>query len=916
MTNPLITPLRHRIITVLLIILITVLCGIGLPSLEIDSGFSSLISSTNPDKPAYDKLVREFGTDSRTLVYVHDPALWSADKLAALQHLHDRLSHIAGVDHIDDLFTVRNIRADNTANGSGVTSGHLIDHLPTQQANIATIRQHALANPLFVGNIISRDGLTTALILSIDAQADHTSDAAVNQAINRALEPARANFQRLFQVGESRINAELRQLLLGDMGLLAPLSALILVVVVLLMLRSITGALIPLITTALSLSWTLGIMGWFHLPLNILCAMLPSLIIVIGSTEDTHMVAGYLRALRSDTPHPRLAAAKVMVHELGVPILLTIATTFIGFASNIFTGMGLIREFAIASSIAIAANGIITMMLVPVILSAIGSKKSAIHQDASAHHGLPGIMVRMFQHANQHYPRLLLLAAALLSGVFLWQAMNLKVTNDPMSYFQQDNPIIAQSTLIHHDLSGMSMFYVSLESKRQLAFQKPENLEKLVEIQQFIAQQGVFDRSTSLADYLMLVNRAFHHGEQRFYHIPKSQALTAQYLMTLHRNTLRPVVSYDFKRAIIVVRHNITDSSTLNSYVAELRQAAVSIAGPSLHVRLLGEGLMINGAAEHLISGQIKSFSVLLIAIFLLMSMMFTSFKGGVIALIPNVIPIILMFGIMGMLGIPLNPGTAMVAVIAMGIAIDNTIHLLARYNDLSRNAASFTDAVRQTVAEEAAPMVTSTLALALGFAVLLKSDFAIIAQFGALAAATMLFALFTNLLITPIVMSRIRLVSLHRMLETFWQQRSLEHSPLFADMSQYQTCKAILISESRKVKAGEYLIQQGVIERCMFVILDGTVEVIRHSNGEAVKLAELGRGDLVGEVGFVHDALRSASVRALTDISVLRFDYERLRTDLKYFPRVMSQLNFNISTILGKRLHAVIQKLGNKKEV
>ncbi|MDX8409387.1 MAG: efflux RND transporter permease subunit [Mariprofundales bacterium] len=908
--DPLTAPLRHRTVTMMLIVLISILSAIGLPNLELDSGFSSLISDSDPNKPAYDRVINEFGTDSRTLVYVHDPALWRMDKLASLKQLHDRLNTIAGVSHIDDLFTVRNIRADATTDAAGITSGHLIDLMPRNQSEIETIRQQALNNPLFVGNIISKDSYTTALVLSIETEAAHTTDQAVSAAIDQALAPARPLLQKVFQVGASRVNAELRQLLVGDMMLLAPLSALVLVIVVLLILRSLSGALIPLITASLSLLWTLGIMGWFHLPLNILCAMLPSLIIVIGSTEDNHMVAAYLRVLRAEDPHPRLAAAREMMRELGIPMLLTIATTFVGFASNIFTGMGLIRDFAIAASIAIAANGIITMLLVPLILSRFGPSSSALSQESSAHHGLPGVFVRIFQYTNQHYPRLLLLGTALLSALFLWQATRLQVTNDPMSYFQQENPIITQSAEIHRNLAGMNMFYISLESKQSLAFQRPENLEKLVEIQQFVAEQKVFDRSTSLADYLMLVNRSFHQGEKKYYSIPDSQPLAAQYLMMLHRNSLRPVVSYDFKRATIVVRHNISDSATLNSYIAELREAAASIAGSGIRTRVVGEGLMINGAAEQLIQGQVKSLTILLVVIFLLMSLMFTSFKGGLISLIPNIIPITLMFGMMGMLGIPLNPGTAMVAVIAMGIAIDNTIHLLARYNDLSRNAACFTDAVQQTVAEEAAPMVTSTLALALGFSVLLQSEFAIIAQFGALAAATMLFALFTNLLVTPIVMSRMRLVSLHRMLETYWQQRSLEDSPLFADMNQYQVCKAILISESRTVQAGALLIEQGTIERSMYVILDGEVEVIRNHDGHQIKLAQLGRGALVGEVGFVHETLRTATVRARTDITVLRFNFERLRTDLQYFPRVMSHLNFNISTILGQRLAETIQNV------
>ncbi len=910
-SNPLLFPLRRQRITLLVLLLLTLLLAAGIPRVQIDSGFSSLISDDDPDRKAYQAVVREFGSDSRTLIYVRDADLWQPEKLARLKRLHDALLHLPGVRSIDDLFNVRVIRGEEGA----ITAGRLMLELPRSAEEAARVRAQALANPLLVGNIIARDGYAMALALSLDTGAGAPSEAEISRSIDALLKPLHGGFQTLFQIGGARVSAELHRLLISDMQWLAPLSALVLMVVVLLMLNSLAAAVIPLLSAVLSLCWTLGIMGWLGLPLNILCAMLPSLVIVIGSTEDNHMVAGYLRTLRTGVPQPRMEAAAAMLREIGVPMLLTIATTLVGFASNIFTGMGLIRDFAIAATIAIACNGIITMLLVPLILARFGPLRSRLAEQGGGGGGLPGLLVALFRHANRHYPRAVLLGTALLSGLFLWQAMQLKVTNNPISYFRQDNPVVTQSELLHRDLAGVSVFYVELISKQPMAFQRPEMVERLSEIQRFIGQQQVFDRTSSLADYLALVNQAFHGGDSRFYKTPASRDLIAQYLLFLHRNTLHPLVSHDFQRTVITVRHNLSDSATINRYVAELRKAAADIAGSGVTVRILGEGIMINGNAEQLMRDQVTSLSVLLLAVFLLMSLMFTSVKGGLISLIPNLIPIIIMFGVMGLLGIPLNPGTAMVAVIVMGIAIDNTIHLLTRYNDLSRNAPSFSVAVQQTVEEEAAPMATTTLALALGFAVLLQSQFAIIAQFGALAAATIMIALFTNLLVTPMVMARMRLVSLHRMLETFWQQRSLEDSPLFADMNTYQICKAILISESRELKKGELLIEQGTIERCMYVVLSGTLEVIRNDEGREIKLADLGRGDLVGEIGFVREALRTATVRATSDVTVLRFDYERLRTDLRYFPGVVSHLNFNISTILGGRLADVISSLSAKRE-
>jgi hypothetical protein len=252
-----------------------------------------------------------------------------------------------------------------------------------------------------------------------------------------------------------------------------------------------------------------------------------------------------------------------------------------------------------------------------------------------------------------------------------------------------------------------------------------------------------------------------------------------------------------------------------------------------------------------------------------------------------------------------------MVAVIAIGIAIDGTIHLFSRYNDLCRRTSDYEQAVDTTVREEATPMVATSLALAFGFGILIKSDFTVIAQFGALSAATMLFALFSNLLVTPIIMSRIRLIGLYQILALSMHRSVLENSPLFQGMTNYQARKAILISELHEFEEGDLLVEQGTVGRSMYLILSGRVEVLRRSGRETKRVAVLNPGQVLGEVGFIREIRRTADARASSHVEALRFDFEKIRKDLKYFPHIVAKLNFNISCILGERLAGVMEELG-----
>lgn len=912
---------RHRALTLLFLTVVTWAAGAGLTALRLDTGLNSLVPPNHPDRRLYDQVIREFGDDDRIVVYAGDDALLSPEKLALLRQIHNDLEDLPFVSQLEDLFTVRSIRG---ADGR-IDSGMVMDRAPRSQAELERALDRINRHPFLTGNLISEDRNAMAILVSVYDDGAYT-DTDINRELEILLGRYHSHFSQLFQVGEARINTELASVLFSDLRLLAPLSAAALVLSILVFMGSGFAALMPLATSGLSMVWTFGLMGWLSIPLNILSAMLPSLIVVIGSTEDTHMMAAYFQGLSGSreagaAPRSRRRTAVTsMMRHLGVPVLLTLATTALGFAANMVNTLGMIREFALAATIAVLANGFITLTLVPLALSIAGPMRAAggkADSDSSVTSvggdspgkvtGLPGFFVRLFVSTGSRFPGCVLLSTAVICGLGLYAGKNLGVTNDPLSYFREDQPLVRDVRTIHRRLAGTTFFYIILtadpDTGEDRPFLVPENIRKLAEIQNFIEKQGAFDSSLSLADYLSLVNREFNNGDPDAFRVPATRELNAQYLAFFHRRDLKRYVSHDYTRACIVVRHQMSDAARLNAFISELAAVLPEIAGPVMRTDIVGENLMINAAARELVAAQAGSLALLVGVIFLITSVMFTSFRGGGVALIPCAIPVVLMFGLMGLLDIPLNPGTAMVAVISIGIAVDGTLHLFARYNALCRRTSDYDAAVLETVRQEAVPMVTTSLGLALGFGILLCSDFSIIAQFGLLAALTMVAALFANLFITPIIMSKVRLVGLYEILALKMRQDVLEKSPLFRGMTHYQVRKAILISELNTFDRGELLIKKGTMGRSMYLILSGRAEVLLGSRGEERCLARLGPGQIFGEIGFVREIRRTADVRAETEMEVLRFDYKKLEADLKFFPYIVSKLNFNISRILGERL-------------
>jgi predicted RND superfamily exporter protein len=896
---------RYRLIVLLSVIAITVFFIAGIPRLEIDAGLDSLIAANDPDKLVYQRALVEFGTDDKIYIFIEDANLWSPEKLIDIEKIHYEINRLDGIDNVASLFSLRSLQS---IDGS-LESGPVIDHAMESQAEVDTLRDYLLQNKLFVDDYFADHGQVMAFVVSMDnVRTEGFEIERLHNDIETILIKFRGNFQSLFQVGDPRIYTELKNQLAGDFLFLGSVSAIIVLITIIIFVRSLLAAVIPMITSLIAIIWTFGLQGWFGMPIGVLSTMLPSLIIIIAATANIHIVLGYIRCLGKEPEASHEEIMRKVAKRTGISFLLTVLIIFMGLASNMMSSIGLIQDFAIASTFAILVNGIITVLFVPGLLTGYRRASKDFIENRNETDKFPGKLISFFRQSSNHCPRMILFITGLLSIFFFYHASTFYVTNDPASYFSENQSLMQDYNRLHDELAGANTFFITLESNSEKAFLEPRNIEKLAQIQDFVRGQEVFDQSRSLADFLKHVHLEIA-GEQPGMALPRTRQLVAQYLILFHRSELQSYVSQDYSRANIIVRHNINDSQILNQHISELEGVVSQIAGAELVSSVVGKNLMVNQAAESLKKAQINAFVILVILIFIVVSVLFTSYKGGLIAIVPAIVPVAIMFGVMSLLNIPLNPGTAMVAVIAVALAVDGTVQLLTRYIEHCRRSSDYIGAVNLAVNEVGPSLIIFGVALSLGFGILVFSKFTVVAQFGALITATILLSILTNLIITPILMSKIRLVGLYQILSMSVDEETIGSCTLFRNMTEYQRRKAILISELHEFQAGDLLIEQDTVGRSMYLILTGEAEVARRDNGQSHALATLGAGQIFGEIGYIREIERTADVRAITNITALIFDYERLQKDLKYFPNIVAKLNFNISYILGKRLADMVEQ-------
>jgi predicted RND superfamily exporter protein len=887
----------------LIVLLLTLLSGYGLLGLTLDTDPDNMLNSNNPMWPVYRQVVKEFGSDNIVLIHYQNDDLFNAEKLKKIDEIAYQLKKLPIVEKVETLSTALNIRD----NGFGLEITPLVNRYPETAAESVAIKNNALYSPLLKGQLISADGTKAAMLVTLKPtffEAEFNRHAYLQ--IEQVIEPLRKDFKNVFQLGIPRLNNDFAVGVLKDLQIITPLNIAVLMLSLILMLRVFWVCFIPLITSFISIVWAFGALGYLGIPVNLLIAVVPALIIVIGSTEDTHMIAAYLQGLRKDQTGQRLPAIRYMVSHVGLPIFITSFTTIIGFLSNVMTDMVLIRDFSIASSLAMLATVLSTFILVPLLLNLFGPKYAKASADAENSTGWLSGFIKFVEQAIEHQQRWIIWLTTLIVLIFAGFALQITATNDPLSYFKSTDRVITDNKTVHQDLAGMQNFFITVDAAHHTDFKDPQELKKLDLIQQTLHKQGDYDQISSIVDYLKLIHQEMHQGDKKFYTLPKSRELIEQYLMLFQRSDLERVFSADGRRANFIVRHNLYDSNLLNPKIAQLQTEIKQILGDDNHFSITGKNLMANEAADLLFASQGYSLLATIVVFCLVMIFLYSSVTAGLVSMIPNLIPILVMFGTMGLLAIPLNSTTALVAVIALGIAIDDTIHIFSTYNREVRVDGDQNAAATRSIKAEAVAVTATSFSLAAGFITLSFSSFSCLNQFGFLAALTMLVAMLTELLITPVILKKVRLVGLWDVIGLDLDKQALTQSAVFADMTPFQIKRVILLSKIREYQPGEIVIQQGETGSELFLILSGQVDVVYQNETGEKLIASLNWSHSFGEAGYAANVTRTATVRVSSQNEPLRvvvLNQEQVESAMRFYPRLHSKLNHNISKILARML-------------
>ena len=530
-----------------------------------------------------------------------------------------------------------------------------------------------------------------------------------------------------------------------DQKRLIPLILLLIISVLLLLYRSLSGVLMPLIVIGGTVLLVFGAIGLMHRNLNFLNAILPVIILAIGIADAVHILSAHSRYVVSGMK-PKEASEETIKH-LFAPCFYTSFTTCIGFMAFLGSPIAPVKDFGMQAAVGVFGAFILSVTLLPVLLSYLKPKgHKASNRFSKMFLGSLFKFVSSLEKRGIGFTVLLFL---ILTVISMYAMSWVHVDANAMKYFKEDSPIRISSEYIDSKVKGAFNIELVIDAKEKGGVKNREVLQQIEQLQNFLENDPRFGKVISIVDYLKKMNKVMHNDKPSFYRLPENRNAVAQYLLLYSLSSpdedLSDMIDISERYTRLSVRVPVLPTSEYKKLTGAIERYLQNEL-PNLHANMTGILVLFNNIDSYVIDTQIRSFAIAFSLIFLMMIFIFRSFSFGVLSMIPNLFPVCVAGGVMGFFGINLEFGTAMVACIVIGIAVDDSIHYLIRFQQWQRKGKSAKEAISLALEEAGTPIIFTSVILFFGFAVLLFASFNPNLYMGLLVCVGIVFALLADI--------------------------------------------------------------------------------------------------------------------------------------------------------------------------
>jgi predicted RND superfamily exporter protein len=721
---------------------------------SIDNDLGAWIARDDPVFLTYERFREEFGGTRTLIIAIQSDRIFTAEGLQFIDTITSDIQQIELVERVNSLATANIVRplAGTPDEEGGIEVSPLVKGRNLSAAEREAVKLDALDEPLLRGDLVSADGTVTAVVVTFDEDRIDEVRARVLDRVRAVVEQARPRDVEVFYNGSLEISETYNRVTIANTTELTPPILVITVVALYVMFRSVRKTAVIFVAIGISVLWTLGLYSLMGFDFNVLTSMLAPLVVVLAIADDVHIVQHFDLALR-ETGSKKEAFISAITH-LFVPLLCASGTTALGMMSLATSNVVAVKTFGIGAGVGVMVDFAVSLLFVPAVLTMVRPDPDPPPQERWLM--LP--LQRAGRFAYGH-PRLVLTIVLILSVAGAIGATHLRVDTNHINFFAKEHPLARSADLIDRKLSGIYTFNVLLEGPPE-SLKTPDAMARIDHLSHALEQLPYVRKVVSIASYVKRVNQQLSGGQPETYRLPDTAEAIAQELFVFGlseegRVELSRVAASDFSRTQISVRLASMSSDLVFEQIEEAeRLAASSFQGSGITATVTGSGRIFSTLDHYLVISQLSSFGTAFLTVFGVIFLIFRSARFGVLGIVANAFPVVVVLGIMGWLGISLNVATVMVASVALGIVDDDTIHFISRYRREVSLGAGTQQAVETAAMHEGRAALTTTIINSLGYTVLMVSEYRPTAWFGSLLATTMVLAFIAEVFIVPAIIS------------------------------------------------------------------------------------------------------------------------------------------------------------------
>jgi uncharacterized protein len=715
---------------------VTALAGAGIARLSFDNSSERLLVQDSPDAAFLAGVRQAFGGDEILFVLLRARDVTAPAAIRDLARLTAAMRRVDGVERVLSVATLR----WPWPSGDDVSVERLFadDGVPTTGAPIAA----ALAHPIVRGTLVSADRTLAAVLAFVRPRPDDPRFKGRLVAAAEAAVAATAPDADVLLGGAPYGQVAVDTLTRHDLRVLGSLAFVAMAAFLGVTYRGALAVVLPLATVVLCLVWTLGVAGAFGVSISVVTSTLVPLILAIATSYCVRVLSEHARQHELGLSGP--PAVEAALEEVGLTVLWCGAATALGFLPMCGSHVDVLQDLGVLAVTASICSALASLTVVPAVL-ALGARRNGAIPAERSHAGMRPLLDAVHRLTDRHAGAVLL-AGALVVATGALGLVRLTVDQSPWEWFPDDSPVARSAHLIDGQLGGVLPFSIVLESPN--GPWDPALLRATNAVGMALRGDPDVQTVTSAGDLLHLTAGAFQGAGAP---LPDRPDLIAQYALLYNLGdpeTLAPYIHEESGRHHVLVRMAHASTTAVNAFVGRVHEHLTALVPAPLEARLTGTGLLRAATAHEFSAGLVRELLLASLAMTVLLAVALRSPALGLLALLPNLLPIVLVYGMLGWLGIPLNVATVTTGAAALGNAVDDTVQYLDRYRRLRPSLGA--DARRVTLDAVGAPMIVSDVVLAAGFAVLMAASFFPVATLGFLGATAMILSLLANLLLLP----------------------------------------------------------------------------------------------------------------------------------------------------------------------